>query len=97
MNEQVPADELVSRLRLHQNKITNAAWLREMCRNAADCIEQLRMPPEKVRKLAGTEEGADNLAMIRALYMQVEGQRKHISSLQAQIKSLGGGYTKESQ
>lgn len=97
MNEPITKEDLVSRLRHHEQRITNAAWLREMCRNAADCIEQLQMPPAKVRELAECDEGADSLALIRALSVQVEGQRKHISTLQAQVKALGGGYTKVSQ
>jgi hypothetical protein len=86
MNEQVPNEDLVSRLRLHENKITNAAWMREMCRNAADCIEQLQMPPAKVRELAGCDEGADTLALLRALGMQVEGQRKALTDLRASLR-----------
>jgi pantoate kinase len=78
-------EDLVSRLRLHQNKITNAAWMREMCRNAADCIEQLQMSPAKVRELANSDEGADTLALLRALGMQVEGQRKALTDLRASL------------
>jgi hypothetical protein len=85
MNEQVPAEDLVSRLRLHQNKISNAAWMREMCRDAADCIEQLQMPPAKVRELANSDEGADTLALLRALGVQVEGQRKALTDLRASL------------
>lgn len=81
MNSPLPKDTL-SRLRHHEQKITNASWLREMCSGAADCIEQLQMPPAKVRELAECDEGADSLALIRALSMQVEGQRKHIAALQ---------------
>jgi hypothetical protein len=55
--------------------------LRLLCGTAADCIEQLQMPPAKVRELAQTDEGADTLALIRALSMQVDGQRKHIATL----------------
>jgi hypothetical protein len=83
---QLTKEDLVSRLRLHENKISNAAWMRDMCRNAADCIEQLQMPPAKVRDLANCDEGADTLALLRALGMQVEGQRKRIATLEAKLK-----------
>lgn len=53
---------------------------------AADCIEQLQMPPAKVRELARTDEGADTLALIRAMGMQLEGQRKHIATLESKLK-----------
>lgn len=53
---------------------------------AADCIEQLQMPPAKVRELAQTDEGADSLALIRAMSMQIEGQRKHIRTLETKLK-----------
>lgn len=58
---------------------------RLLCGHAADCIEQLQMSPAKVRELAQTEDGADSLALIRALSMQVEGQRKHIATLEAKL------------
>lgn len=86
MNEQVPAEDLIARLRSkHAGSTTQDA---ELMATAADCIEQLQMPPAKVRELAGTEEGADNLAMIRALCMQVEGQRKHIATLTKENERL---------
>lgn len=59
---------------------------RLLCGHAADCIEQLQMSPAKVRELARTEEGADTLALIRAMGMQLEGQRKHIATLEAKLK-----------
>jgi hypothetical protein len=62
---------------------------------AADCIEQLQMPPAKVRELAGTEDGADSLALLRALTKQVEGQRKHIATLRAALANCEGALDKE--
>ena len=76
--------ELPAELRRAAMISTSGYWAGVML-TAADCIEQLQMPPAKVRELAGTEEGADNLAMIRALCMQVEGQRKHIATLQEKL------------
>lgn len=59
---------------------------RLLCGHAADCIEQLQMSPAKVRELAQTEDGADTLALINALSKQVDGQRKHIATLEAKLK-----------
>lgn len=59
---------------------------RLLCGHAAECIEQLQMSPAKVRELAQTEDGADTLALVRALGMQVEGQRKHIATLESKLR-----------
>lgn len=83
-------EDLVSELRKFSKPNVGAGFPRgfKLLADAADCIEQLQMPPAKVRELAQTEDGADSLALIRALSMQVEGQRKHIATLESQRDSL---------
>lgn len=78
--------DTLSRLRHHECKGENPDWIRDLCSDAADCIEQLQMPPAKVRELAECGVGADSLALMRALGMQIEGQRKHIATLEAKLR-----------
>jgi hypothetical protein len=83
MVEPLPKDSLLARLRLAESEHRRQRSLESsLLGDAADCIEQLQMPPAKVRELAECDEGADTLALIRALSMQIEGQRKHIAALQ---------------
>lgn len=81
--EQFPA--LPAELRRAAQIITSGYWSGVLL-TAADCIEQLQMPPAKVRELAECDEGADNLALLRALCKQIDGQRKHIATLEAKLK-----------
>jgi hypothetical protein len=80
MSEQRTPEDLVDRLRLAiVGAPTKHAKLFE---NAADCIEQLRMPPAKVIELSEGFDGADTTALIKALCRRIEGQRKHINALE---------------
>lgn len=85
------SDDLIDRLRRYAAQNKSEPWIPVKATELTtllDCIEQLRMPPAKVRELAECDEGADNLALIRALCIQVEGQRKHIATLEAKCDRL---------
>lgn len=82
--EQGSPEDLVDRLRLGVVGIpTKYAKLLE---RAADCIEQLRMPPAKVIELSEGFDGADTTALINALCRRIEGQRKHINALERKLE-----------
>lgn len=78
--------DLVSRLRLAEAEHCRQRSLgSSLLGEAADCIEQLRMPHAEVLKLAGKEDGADALALINALSKKVEAQRREINRLRARL------------
>lgn len=77
-------DDLVTRLRFAvAGTPAKHAKLLEL---AADCIEQLRMPPAKVIELAESFDGADSTALTNALCRRIEGQRKHIKALEQKLE-----------
>lgn len=89
MNEPITKDQLrdlIAELRDACRSGRGNYGHRLLCGHAADCIEQLQMSPAKVRELAQTDDGADTLALIRAMGMQIEGQRKHIATLEAKLQ-----------
>lgn len=89
MNEPLSKDslrDLVAELRDACRSGRGNCGHRLLCGHAADCIEQLQMSPAKVREIAQSDEGADALALIRAMGMQIEGQRKHIATLAGKLK-----------
>lgn len=78
------SEDLVTRLRFAiVGAPTKQAKLFE---SAADCIEQLRMPPAKVIELSEGFDGADTTALISALCRRIEGQRKHIAALERKLE-----------
>lgn len=82
--ENLTPEDLVDRLRFAiVDAPTKHAKLFE---TAADCIEQLRMPPAKVIELSEGFDGADTTALINALCRRIEGQRKHINALERKLE-----------
>lgn len=77
MNEQVPSDPLMKRLR----KLAGNGY--EWLHDVADRIEQLQMPHAEVIRLSEVgDDGADSAALIKALCRKVEAQRKRIAQLE---------------
>lgn len=77
MNEQLPKDPMLVRLRKLAGN--GYAWLHDV----ADRIEQLQMPHAEVIKLAEvSDDGADSAALMKALCRKVEAQRKRIAQLE---------------
>lgn len=77
-------EDLVDRLRLAI--VDASAKHAKLLDSAADCIEQLRMPPAKVIELSEGFDGADTTALINALCRRIEGQRKHINALERKLE-----------
>jgi hypothetical protein len=61
-----------------------------LAREMEERIEQLEAPVREAMALAGGHDGVDVHAFARALMKKVEGQRRHIASLQEQLRVSNG-------
>lgn len=94
MNEQPSSDELLVDIRAAlamRPRWTNdyaATKFGALLNRAHDRIEALLLPHAEVLRLAESDDGVDSAALMKALCKKIEGQRRHIATLERRIKEM---------